>query len=172
MNVKKIHNRVLSKVGDDISTDDIIQAKYMTSTEPEALGKICLRDHVPEFHKKMGNGGFLVAGKNFGCGSSREMAAVALKAAGVQAILAEGFARIFYRNSLNICLPVIECEGVRTAIDLEDELEIDLSSGSIENLTRHTFLQGIPITSFLLDMMDAGGLVAFLKQRLAGKREH
>jgi 3-isopropylmalate/(R)-2-methylmalate dehydratase small subunit len=168
---QKMRNYVLSKLGDDISTDDIIQAKYMNSTETEDLAKICLRDHVLDFHLKMASGGFLVAGKNFGCGSSREMAPVALKAAGAQAVLAEGFARIFYRNALNICLPVIECPGVVSAIDLGDELDIDLSSGSIRNMTKGTTLQGVPIPGFLLEMMKAGGLVAFLKERLAKNRE-
>jgi 3-isopropylmalate/(R)-2-methylmalate dehydratase small subunit len=165
-----MRNYVLSKLGDDISTDDIIQAKYMNSTEIEDLAKICLRDHVPDFRGKMAPGGFLVAGRNFGCGSSREIAPVALKGAGVQAVLAEGFARIFYRNALNICLPVIECPGVGSVIDIGDELEMDLFSGSIRNITQGTALQGVAIPGFLLEMMKVGGLVAFLKQRLAENR--
>jgi len=164
-----LRNRVLSKLGDNISTDDMIQAKYMTSTRPEELAKICLRDHDLDFHKKMAPGGFLVAGKNFGCGSSREAAPIALKAAGVQAVLAEGFARIFYRNALNICLPVIECPDGVDAIDFKDELEINLSSGYVRNMTKDTAIQGIPIPDFLLEMMSAGGLVPFLKQQLARK---
>ena len=161
--------RVLTKYGDNISTDNIIHAKYMTSSKPGDLGKICMRDIDPEFPQRMAPGGFLVARKNFGCGSSREEAPVALKAAGVRAILAEEFARIFYRNALNICLPVIECPGIFEAVELGDELEVDISTGAVRNLTKGTVIQGIPIPGFLLEMMKAGGLVAFLKQDLKSK---
>jgi 3-isopropylmalate/(R)-2-methylmalate dehydratase small subunit len=162
-----VRNRVLTKFGDDISTDNIIQEnKYGASFKPEDLARICMRDIDPDFPKRMAPGGFLVAGKNFGCGSSREGAPRSLKAAGVQVIVAEEFARIFYRNALNICLPVIECPGAALAIELGDELEIDLVSGAIRNLTRDSALQGIPIPGFLLEMMQAGGLIAFLKRQL------
>jgi 3-isopropylmalate/(R)-2-methylmalate dehydratase small subunit len=162
-----LKNYVLSKFGNDISTDNIIQEnKYMASFKPEDLARICMRDVDPEFPQRMASGGFLVAGKNFGCGSSREGAPISLKAAGVQAIVAEEFARIFYRNALNVCLPVIECPGAVSAIDLGDELEIDLSSGTIRNITKGSVIQGVPIPGFLLEMMRAGGLIAFLKQQL------
>jgi len=162
-----LRNRVLCKFGDDISTDNIIQEnKYMTSFKPADLAKICMRDIDPEFPQRMAPGGFVVAGKNFGCGSSREGAPISLKAAGVQAIVAEEFARIFYRNALNVCLPVIECPGVVSAIDLGDELEIALSSGTIRNISKGSVIQGVPIPGFLLEMMRAGGLIAFLKQQL------
>jgi 3-isopropylmalate/(R)-2-methylmalate dehydratase small subunit len=161
-----LRSHVLTKYGDNISTDNIIQAKYMTSTKLEDLAKICMRDIDPEFPQRMAPGGFLVAGKNFGCGSSRERAPIALKAAGVKAIVAEEFARIFYRNSLNICLPVIECPDAAEAINQGDELEINIVSGSIRNMKKGTILQGIPIPEFLLEMMRGGGLVAFLKQQL------
>ena len=164
---KIIKGRVLSKLGDNITTDHMIQAKYMTSTKPEELARICLRDHVDDFSLKMASGGILVAGNNFGCGSSREIAPTALKAAGVQAVLAEQFARIFYRNSMNICLPVIECPGVTAAIELGDELEVDLISGKIINIAKGITLEGSPIPDFLLKMMQAGGLVSFLKKKLA-----
>ena len=161
-----LQSRVLTKYSDNISTDNIIQSKYMTSTKLEDLARICMRDIDPEFPQRMAPGGFLVAGKNFGCGSSRERAPISLKAAGVKAIVAEEFARIFYRNSLNICLPVIECPGAAEVINLGDELVMNIVSGSIKNMTRGTTLQGIPIPGFLLEMMKAGGLVAFLKQQL------
>jgi len=164
-----LRSRVLTKYGDSISTDNIIQAKYMTSTKLEDLAKICMRDIDPEFPQRMAPGGFLVAGKNFGCGSSRERAPISLKAAGVKAIVAEEFARIFYRNSLNICLPVIECPLASEGIDLGDELEINLITGGIRNITRDTMLQGIPIPPFLLEMMKAGGLISLLKQELVQK---
>lgn len=162
-----LRNHVLSKFGDDISTDNIIQEnKYGASFKPEDLARICMRDIDPEFPQRMAPGGFIVAGKNFGCGSSREGAPISLKATGVRAIVAEEFARIFYRNALNICLPVIECPGAVAGIDLGDELEIDLASGTIRNNTKGSVLQGIPIPGFLLEMMRAGGLIAFLKQQL------
>ncbi len=166
-----LQRRVLYKLGDSVSTDDMIQAKYMTSTKVEDMGKICLRDLDPDFPRKMAPGGFLVAGKDFGCGSSREQAPVALKAAGVQAVLAEEFARIFYRNALNICLPVIECPGAVEAFGLEDDLIVDLSTGMIRNITKGTTVQGIPIPPLLLDMMNAGGLIEFLKKQLAEERK-
>jgi len=163
-----LKNFVLSKFGDDISTDNIIQEnKYGASFRPEDLARICMRDIDPDFPRRMAPGGFMVAGKNFGCGSSREGAPISLKAAGVQAIVAEEFARIFYRNALNVCLPVIECAGAVAGIDLGDEVEIDLSSGIIRNNTRGSVLQGIPIPGFLLEMMKAGGLIAFLKGQLS-----
>ena len=167
-----LQSRVLCKLGDSVSTDDMIQAKYMTSSSAEDMGKICLRDLDPDFPRKMAPGGFLVAGKDFGCGSSREQAPVALKAAGVQAILAEEFARIFYRNALNICLPVIECPRAVEAFDLGDELIVDLSTGMIRNITKDTTVQGIPIPPLLLDMMKAGGLIEFLKKQLDEERKH
>jgi 3-isopropylmalate/(R)-2-methylmalate dehydratase small subunit len=163
-----LKNYVLSKFGDDISTDNIIQEnKYGASFKPEDLARICMRDIDPEFPRRMAPGGFMVAGKNFGCGSSREGAPLSLKAAGVRVIIAEEFARIFYRNALNICLPVIECPGAAAAIDLGDELEVDLSSGRIRNITEGSLIQGIPIPGFLLEMMKAGGLIAFLKKQLS-----
>jgi 3-isopropylmalate/(R)-2-methylmalate dehydratase small subunit len=166
-----LKNFVLSKFGDDISTDNIIQeSKYGASFKPEDLARICMRDIDPDFPRRMAPGGFMVAGRNFGCGSSREGAPLSLKAAGVQVIIAEGFARIFYRNALNICLPVIECPGAASAIDSGDELEIDLSSGAIQNLTKGSVLQGIPIPDFLLEMMKAGGLIAYLKRQLSETR--
>ena len=163
-----LRSLVLTKYGDNISTDNILQAKYTTSTKPEDLARICMRDIDPEFPQRMAPGGFLVGGKNFGCGSSRERAPISLKAAGVKAIVAEEFARIFYRNSLNICLPVIECPGAAEAIDLGDEVEINVVSGSVKNRTKGTILQGVPIPEFLLERMKAGGLVEFLKQQLVG----
>lgn len=162
-----LRSRVLTKYGNNISTDNILQAKYMTSTKPEDLAKICMRDIDPEFPQRMAPGGFLVAGKNFGCGSSRERAPISLKAAGVKAIIAEEFARIFYRNSVNICLPVIEYPLASQRIDLGDDLEINLITGEIRDIFRDTIFQGIPIPSFLLELMKAGGLISVLKQELA-----
>lgn len=163
----KFSGRVLSKFGDEVSTDDMSSAKYVTSTKPEALAKVCMRDLDPEFPQKMAPGGFLVAGKNFGCGSSREWAPVALKAAGVKAVLAEEFARIFYRNAINIGLPVIECPAVHSMINLDDEVEIDLQSGLVVDKTNGNVCQGVPMPGFLLELVNLGGLMEKLKQRKA-----
>jgi 3-isopropylmalate/(R)-2-methylmalate dehydratase small subunit len=165
-----IQSRVLSTFGDSVSTDDMFQSKYMISPRPEDLGRVCMHDLDPDFPAKMAPGGFLVAGKDFGCGSSRERAPMALKAAGVRAIIAEEFARIFYRNALNICLPVVECPDASERFALGDELRVDLSTGTIQNLTKGKIVRGVPIPAFLLEMMQAGGLVAFLKQQLARER--
>ena len=166
-----IQSRVLSRFGDSVSTDDIFTQKHMTSSaRPEDLAKVCMHDLDPDFPAKMAPGGFLVAGKDFGCGSSRERAPIALKAAGVRAIIAEEFARIFYRNALNICLPVVECPGASERFALGDELRVDLSTGVIQNLTKGEIVQGVAIPAFLLEMMQAGGLVASLKQQLARER--
>jgi 3-isopropylmalate/(R)-2-methylmalate dehydratase small subunit len=163
-----IQSRVLSALGDSVSTDDIFTQKHLpASARDEDLGTVCMRDLDPDFPQKMAPGGFLVAGKDFGCGSSRERAPMALKAAGVKVVIAEEFARIFYRNALNICLPVVECPDASEKFALGDELRVDLSTGTIQNVTRDETVQGVPIPAFLLEMMQAGGLVAFLKQQLA-----
>ncbi|HHY35817.1 MAG TPA: 3-isopropylmalate dehydratase [Firmicutes bacterium] len=165
-----LRGKVLAKFGNDISTDDMASSKYVTSATPEALGKICMRDVDPDFPKKMAEGGFIVAGTNFGCGSSREWAPVALKAAGTKAVIAEEIARIFYRNALNLGLPVIEIPGITKNANVGDELEIDLESGSVKNLTTGVALKGIPTPEFLTKIMEAGGLVEFLKIDLAKSR--
>lgn len=165
-----LEGKVLAKFGDDVSTDDMTSGKYVRSTKPEELAKICMKDIDPEFPQKVAAGGFLVAGKNFGCGSSREWAPVALKAAGVRAVLAEECARIFYRNAINVGLPVVECPDASSRLDLGDQLEVNLTTGMVRNVTAGITLQGIPIPGFLLERMRAGGLAAYLKQRLHAKR--
>lgn len=161
----KVKAKVLGKLLDNVSTDDMSSAKYVTSTEPEELGKICMRDLDPDFPARMAEGGFLVAGKNFGCGSSREWGPIGVKACGTRCVFAEEFARIFYRNALNIGLPVIECKGVSEALNVGDEVEVDLESGAIENKTTGATLQGIPIPGFLLEQVEKGGLLEVLKAR-------
>ena len=166
MTMNAITARVLSKFGNDVSTDDMSSAKYVTSTEPEELAKICMRDIDPEFPAKMAPGGFVVAGKNFGCGSSREWGPIGVKAAGAICVFAEEFARIFYRNALNIGLPVIECKDVSSLIDLGDEVEVDLRTGVITDKTKNLTLQGIPIPGFLMEQVEKGGLLEKLKSDL------
>jgi 3-isopropylmalate/(R)-2-methylmalate dehydratase small subunit len=158
-------------LADNVSTDDITSAKYVTSLEPADLAGICLKDLDPEFPARMAGGGFLVAGRNFGCGSSREWAPVALKAAGTRAVLAEGFARLFYRNALNTGLPLVECPGIAQAAAIGDELAIDLATGTVHNRTRELVLQGCPLPRFLLEIVEAGGLAEYLRRHGAAPAE-
>lgn len=164
--MEKLEYKILEKLGDHIDTDVMTPGKYLTSYEPEYLGSICLCDLVPDFSKKMQPGGILVAGKNFGCGSSRETAPIALKAAGVKAVIAEEFARIFYRNALNIGLPCVMCKGISEKTELGDVLEIDLTKGLIKNKTRGTILDGMSIPEELLEQFQSGGLIPYLKKTL------
>ncbi len=159
-----IKSVVRAKYGDNITTDQITSTKYVTSTSPEELAKIALRDIDPDFPQKLSAGGIVVAGKNFSAGSSRFWAPTALKAANVKAIIAESFARVFYRNALNIALPVIECEGISDNVSEGDELEIDFVTGRITNLHSGKAYQGTPIPEFLLDIMASGGLREHLKK--------
>lgn len=158
--------KVLSKFGSHISTDDMTSAKYITSHEPEEVAKICMRDIDPDFPTKMAPGGIVIAEKNFGCGSSRETAAIAVKAAGTQVVIAEEFARIFYRNCFNIGMPAIECPGIHAATDVGDELEIDYAAGYIKNLTKGTEFHFVPIPEALFHQLEVGGLVPLIKDRI------
>jgi len=155
----------LTKFGDHINTDDINPPQYHVSSKPEDLAKGCLKNIDPDFYEKMSVGGFVIAAKNFGCGSSRETAPIAIKAAGATAVIAEEFARIFYRNAINIGLPCIECPGIAQHTDVGDELKINLGTGEIHNLTKDTVHKGIPIPPYLVELIEAGGLFPLLKKR-------
>jgi 3-isopropylmalate/(R)-2-methylmalate dehydratase small subunit len=162
--MKSIIGRVLSLYGDNISTDDMTSGKFLNrATDPKSLGEICMHDIDPDFPKRMAPGGFVAARKNFGCGSSRETAPVALKACNVQAIIADEYARIFYRNCINIGLPLIECRGITEKVELNDSLEIEFETGRIINLTKGEEYQGSPIPLFLLEKLEQGGLMEGLK---------
>lgn len=165
--METIKGKVLSKFGSHVSTDDMTSAKYIVSHEPAELAKICMRDIDPEFPQKMAPGGFLVAEKNFGCGSSRESAAIAVKAAGATAVIAEEFARIFYRNCFNIGLPCIECPGISANAEMGDELEIDMIEGYVYNHTKNTKLKCVAVPASLVTQIEAGGLIPLLRQRIA-----
>lgn len=169
--MEKYRGKVLSKFGSHISTDDMTSGKYITSHVPEEVAKICMRDIDPDFPAKMAPGGVLIAEKNFGCGSSRETAAIAVKAAGTQVVIAEEFARIFYRNCFNIGLPCIECPGVHGATDLGDELEIDFAEGVIKNLTKQTEFRFVPIPEALFHQLEVGGLVPLIKDRVRQRNQ-
>ena len=157
--------KVLSKFGDNISTDDMTSAKYITSHEPKEVAKICMRDIDPEFPAKMAPGGILVAGKLW-LRSSRETATIAVKAAGTQVVIAESFARIFYRNGFNIGLPCVECPGIHDATDVGDEIEIQYSEGKIINHTKGTALEFVPIPESLFHQIEVGGLFPLIREKL------
>lgn len=158
------------KYGDNIDTDVIIPARYLNTTDPAALGAHCLEDLDPEFTAKVRPGDLIVAGRNFGCGSSREHAPVAIEAAGVSAVLAASFARIFFRNAINTGLPLLVCPQAAAEAQTGDELEADLAGGRITNRTRGLSYQAAPFPDFLRAIIEAGGLVPYTRQKLARTR--
>ncbi|MBN1914024.1 MAG: 3-isopropylmalate dehydratase small subunit [Candidatus Omnitrophica bacterium] len=152
------------KFGNDINTDDIIAAKYLVTTDDKELGKRCMENIAPGFAGKVSAGDIIVAGKNFGCGSSREHAPRALKGCGISCVIAQSFAGIFFRNAINIGLPFLELDDIK-GIDAQDLLEIDLSAGTIKNLTKNKEYktEGFPL--FLQEIIQKGGLMPYIKSR-------
>ncbi len=151
------------KYQDNVDTDVIIPARYLNTFDPQELAAHCLEDLDPEFSKKVKTGDIIVAGKNFGCGSSREHAPLAIKAAGVSCVIAATFARIFYRNAINIGLPILECpEAVQWTED-GDELVVDFDQGKIVNLTKNKEFQAEPFPEFMKQIMAADGLINRVK---------
>jgi len=161
----KIKGKV-HKLSDDINTDDIIAAKYLISTDAKELGLHCLERIKPDFTKQVSPGDIIVAGKNFGCGSSREHAPLAIKGCGIAAVIAKSFAAIFFRNAINIGLPFLELEEV-DKIDDGDMLEIDLSSGIIKNPSKNQTYQTQAFPEFLQKIVKQGGLMNYIKNRYA-----
>jgi 3-isopropylmalate/(R)-2-methylmalate dehydratase small subunit len=163
--------RIKGKVwrfGDDIDTDAIIPARYLTTSDPDELARHVMEDADKEFPHKVKAGDIIVAGKNFGCGSSREHAPIAIKAAGIQAVIAKSFARIFYRNSFNIGLPIFESVEASEKIKQGDTVEIDADSGIIRNLTKNEQYTAKPIPPFMQELIAAGGLIEWTKKKLKG----
>lgn len=160
-------SKVLYQLGDNIDTDLISPSKYMTAFTPEYLATICLRDAYPDFREQVAPGGIVIGGVNFGCGSSRETAPISMKETGTKVVIAEEFARIFYRSAMNIGLPCIVCKGITQAAGVGDELQIDFLTGEIRNLTTGKTLQGTPIPAELLELFEAGGLISYLKTKIA-----
>ncbi|MBA2132198.1 3-isopropylmalate dehydratase small subunit [Capillibacterium thermochitinicola] len=148
---------------DNVDTDVIIPARYLNTFDPEELAAHCLEDLDPEFRKKVQAGDIIVAGKNFGCGSSREHAPLAIKAAGVSCVIAATFARIFYRNAINIGLPILECPEAVQWTETGDELEVDFDQGRIVNLTKNKAFQAEPFPEFMKEIMAADGLINRVK---------
>ena len=153
------------KYGDNVDTDVIIPARYLNSSDPAELAAHCMEDIDKEFIHKVSAGDIIVATKNFGCGSSREHAPIAIKAAGVSCVIAETFARIFYRNAINIGLPIIECPEASKGIEAGDEVEIDFDSGVIYDRTKGTSFQGQAFPEFMQKIIKAEGLVNYINQR-------
>ena len=153
------------KFGDNINTDEIIPARYLNTTDRAELASHCMEDAEPDFVKKVQPGDVIVGGVNFGCGSSREHAPIAIKAAGCSCVIAESFARIFYRNSINIGLPILECPEAAKAIQPGNEIDIDLAAGTIRDLTTGAQYQSLPFPEAMREIIDAGGLMPFVKSR-------
>jgi len=157
------------KFGNDVDTDAIIPARYLNTSDPKELAKHLMEDADRDFPNKMKAGDILVAGKNFGCGSSREHAPIAIKASGIQAVIAKSFARIFYRNAFNIGLAIFESPDAAEKIRETDEIAIDADNGIIKNLTTHEEYKANPIPPFMQELIDAGGLIEWTKKKLVAK---
>ena len=147
------------KYGDNIDTDVIIPARYLNTTSEEELAAHCMEDIDASFVKKVKKGDVMVGGENFGCGSSREHAPLAIKASGVSCVIAASFARIFYRNSINIGLPILECKAAACDADNGDMFEVDLSSGGIKNVTKNRTYKTAPFPAEIQDIISRGGLL-------------
>ena len=153
------------KYGDNVDTDVIIPARYLNATKGEELAKHCMEDIDTDFIHNVQKGDMIVANKNFGCGSSREHAPLAIKCAGVSCVIAETFARIFYRNAINIGLPIIECPKAAKSIEAGDVVEIDFDSGIITNKTKNETYQGQAFPPFMQKIIEAGDLVNYINQK-------
>ena len=158
------------KYGANVNTDVIIPARYLSLSEPAELAEHCMEDIDQEFVNRVKPGDIIVATTNFGCGSSREHAPLAIKAAGISCIIARSFARIFFRNAINIGLPLLECEDAVAQTEAGDVLEVDLSSGQIKNLTNVKTFTAKPYPDFMSELISAGGLIEHTKQKLTNKR--
>ena len=153
------------KYADNVDTDVIIPARYLNSSDPAELATHCMEDIDKDFVKKVKKGDIIVATKNFGCGSSREHAPIAIKAAGVSCVIAETFARIFYRNAINIGLPIIECKEASEKIQAGDQVEIDFDSGVIRNITKNETYQGQAFPEFMQKIIKAEGLMNYINAK-------
>ena len=154
----------------NVDTDVIIPARYLNVSDPDELARHCMEDIDPKFVNRVKPGDIIVATTNFGCGSSREHAPLAIKAAGISCIIAKSFARIFFRNAINIGLPLLECEEAVDKIEAGDSVEVDLASGSINNLTKGQKFTAKPYPDFMAELIAAGGLIEHTKERLANRR--
>lgn len=154
------------KVGNDVDTDVIIAARYLNDASDENMRKHCLEDAIPNFSEVITAGDILVAGKNFGCGSSREHAPISIKAAGISCVIAESFARIFYRNAINIGLPIITNQEAAAEIQAGDKLEVDTEQGILKNVTQGKEYAIEPFPPFLQEIISAGNLLNYVKNKV------
>jgi 3-isopropylmalate/(R)-2-methylmalate dehydratase small subunit len=162
----KAQGRVF-KYGDNVDTDVIIPARYLNTSDPQELAKHCMEDIDITFPEKVKEGDIIVANKNFGCGSSREHAPIAIKASGVSCVIASTFARIFYRNAINIGLPILECEEAVKGIEAGNEVEIDFGTGTITNVTKNETYQAQAFPEFMQKIISADGLIKYIQKDLA-----
>lgn len=158
------------KYGDNIDTDIIIPARYLNIMDRKELASHCMEDLDADFAKKVNDGDIIVAGSNFGCGSSREHAPQVIKDSGVGCVIAESFARIFYRNAINIGLPIIECPEAAKAINDGDEVEINFDTGDIKDITKNESFKAQPFPAFLQSMINAGGLINYINEKSGNKQ--
>lgn len=158
-------NGTVFKYGDNVDTDVIIPARYLNSSDGNELAKHCMEDIDADFVKMVKKGDIIVANKNFGCGSSREHAPLSIKCAGVSCVIAETFARIFYRNAINIGLPIIECPEAAKNIEAGDDVEVDFDSGMIYNKTKGTEFQGQAFPEFMQKIITSGGLMNYINEK-------
>ena len=156
---------IVFKFGDNVDTDVIIPARYLNSSDPAELAAHCMEDIDNDFIKNVKKGDIIVADKNFGCGSSREHAPIAIKAAGVSCVIAETFARIFYRNAINIGLPIIECKEAAREIENGDEVSVNFDTGVITDITKNTTYQGQAFPEFMQKIIAAEGLDNYINQK-------
>jgi 3-isopropylmalate/(R)-2-methylmalate dehydratase small subunit len=157
------------KFGDEVNTDAILPGKYLPLIDPKELGQHAMEGLDSTFNNKAKEGIILVAGKNFGCGSSREQAPIALKYAGVKCVLAESFARIFYRNAINIGLPIVECKNVSSEVAEDDVLTVNLETGIVKNRSNGKILNGSQLPPFILEIISDGGLVENMRKKVKKK---
>lgn len=157
------------KYGANVDTDAIIPASYLNTSEPAELAKHCMEGIDGDFVKNIQPGDIIVADTNFGCGSSREHAPLAIKAAGISCVIAKSFARIFYRNAINIGLPILDCQEAVEETQSGDFLEVELARGEIKNLTRNKTFQAKPYPDFMMELIEAGGLIEHTREKLKVK---
>ncbi|MFH1612421.1 MAG: 3-isopropylmalate dehydratase small subunit [bacterium] len=156
---------IVFKFGDNVNTDEIIPARYLNTSDPLELAKHCMEDIDQDFIKKIKKGDIIVANKNFGCGSSREHAPLSIKTAGISCVIAQSFARIFYRNAINIGLPIVECENA-DKIKSQDILEVDLEKGIVKNITTNDVYAIKPFPLFMQKIIEKGGLMNYIKKTM------
>ena len=156
------------KFGNDVDTDAIIPARYLNTSDPRELAAHCMEDADPQFPQKVKAGDIIVAGKNFGCGSSREHAPISIKEAGISCVIAKTFARIFYRNAFNIGLPIFESPEAAEAIAEGDQVVVDVEAGIIRNITRNEEYRATQVPPFMQQIISAGGLINYVSERMKG----